>query len=160
MPHTPDALKAVPLALLTLLAPCISGCALLTSKAPAASAWAATYPASPERTGTADIQVFRENTRLSLTNTTTTELPAGRIWLNRRFSRPVDALPPGGSLDLELREFVDQFGTPFRAGGFFATDQPDPVVLVEWGTGGEDDENGQGGRDALLGLVIVSNEMT
>ena len=133
----------------------LSGCAIFTNEDPAATAWATAYPEAPDRIGTLDIQVFRENTRISMTNTTPRTLPAGRIWLNRRFSHPVDELPAGESLDLSLLGFVDEFGEVFRAGGFFATIQPDPVVLVEWGSEADGDA-----APELIGLVIVSNEMS
>lgn len=133
----------------------LAGCAMFTNEEPGAEAWAAPYPETADRPGTLDIQVFRENTRISLTNTTPRALPAGRIWLNRRFSHPVDELAAGESIDLSLLGFVDEFGEVFRAGGFFATIQPDPVVLVEWGREGEGEEAAE-----LIGLVIVSNEMS
>lgn len=159
MPHPRRRVEAVSLAraglLLAGICPALGGCALFGDATPAAAEWATPYPVAPERLGTADIQVFRLNTRLSLTNTTTRELPAGRLWLNRRFSRPVEALPPGASLDLPLTDFVDEFGEPFRAGGFFATVQPDPVVLVEWAGAGADPD-----APETVGLVLVSNEMS
>jgi hypothetical protein len=78
-----------------------------------------------------NIQVFRNVTDLELTNTTARSFGPSVLWINERYSRPIDGLAIGESLDLPLREFVDEFGDPFRAGGFFATRDPDPFVLAQ-----------------------------
>ena len=78
-----------------------------------------------------NIQVFRNVTDLELTNTTARSFGPGRHWINERYSREIDGLAIGESLDLPLREFVDEFGDPFRAGGFFATRDPDRLVLAQ-----------------------------
>ena len=93
-----------------------------------------------------DIQVSRRGTRLYLTNTTAFSLDAGTLWINQRFSAPMPALGLGESLVLDLRNFIDDEGATFRAGGFFATRDPDAVVLAQLETSGE-----------LLGLVVVEN---
>lgn len=78
-----------------------------------------------------NIQAFRNVTDLELTNTTARSFGPGLVWINERYSTPIDGLAIGESLDLPLRLFVDEYGDPFRAGGFFATRDPDPVVLVQ-----------------------------
>jgi hypothetical protein len=95
-----------------------------------------------------NIQAFRNVTRLQLTNTTARSFEDGTLWINQRFSRPIGRLDAGESVDLPLREFVDEFGDTFRAGGFFATRDPDPVVLVQLESGG-----------SLFGLVIGGNRI-
>ncbi|MFG0306271.1 MAG: hypothetical protein ACF8Q5_08670 [Phycisphaerales bacterium JB040] len=82
-----------------------------------------------------NIQVFRDVTRLRLTNTTATAFPEGTLWINRRYALDVPAFPPGETLELDLTTFVDEYATPFKAGGFFATRTPDPVVVCELQTG-------------------------
>jgi len=112
------------------------------------------YPFDETRGDVQDIQVFREGTRLKLTNTTATGFGPGRLWVNQRFSRQIDGLAVGQSLDLNLYEFVDEFGDKFRAGGFFATDDPDNVVLVQLEARPLDDA----GDDARMhGLIVVRN---
>lgn len=93
--------------------------------------YARPMPESLERGEVLNIQAFRNVTRLELTNTTSRSFEGGTIWINQRFSRPVGSLGVGESLDLSLREFVDEHGDTFRAGGFFATRDPLPVVLAE-----------------------------
>ena len=83
-----------------------------------------------------NIQVLRNVTDLELTNTSARAFGPGLLWVNERFSYPIDGLAIGESLDLPLRDFVDEFGDPFRAGGFFATREPDPVVLAQLESGG------------------------
>lgn len=93
-----------------------------------------------------DIQVYRNVTKLELTNTTARSFAAGTLWVNERWSQPVEALEPGESLTLDLKQFYDEFGEPFRAGGFFATRDPDRVVLAQLETGG-----------TLYGLIVTEN---
>ena len=78
-----------------------------------------------------NIQVFRNVTDIELTNTTARSFGPGLVWINERYSHPIEGLAIGESLDLPLRAFVDEFGDPFRAGGFFATRDPAPVVLAQ-----------------------------
>ena len=114
------------------------------------------YPFSLEPAAVEDVHVFRKVTRLRMTNTTATGFGPGTVWINRRYARDIDGLAAGQTLDLNLNEFVDEFAAPFKAGGFFATKQPDPVVLVELETGvGEAVDNA---AHAVHGFVIVRDE--
>lgn len=96
-----------------------------------------------------DIQVFRHETRIEFTNTTARSIPAGTMWLNRRFSRPMSAIAVGQTFDLALDEFQDEFGEHFRGGGFFATREPEKMVQAQIETIGPD------GKAVLLGLIVV-----
>jgi len=111
------------------------------------------YPTGIERGEVFDIQVFRDVTELRFTNTTTRDFGPSRLWLNRRYSLPLqDGIPSGRTVELDLRDFVDEFGDTYRAGGFFATRSPAPVVLVELET-----EAGEGPR--MHGFVIIENQL-
>lgn len=114
------------------------------------------YPAATDPVEVLDVQVFREVTRLRMTNTTATGFGPGTVWINRRYARDIEGFATGQTLDLDLNEFVDQFAAPFKAGGFFATKRPDPVVLVELETGW--DAGATGGASQIHGLVIVRDE--
>jgi len=126
------------------------GCALLPSGAfgPVDAAHARPMPADLAQEQTLDIQVFRNGTRLVLTNSTARTFEDATLWVNRRFSMPIERFEIGQTLNPELRGFVDEFGVPFRAGGFFATEPPDPVVLVQLEDGG-----------AMHGLVVTGNRI-
>ncbi len=104
-----------------------------------------TYP-DLQQAQTLDVQVFREETRLSFTNTTSRAFGPCRVWLNQWYSREVAGIGVGQTVEYELSSFKDRFGDCFRAGGFFATVPPAKVVLVQI-------EN----QNELLGLVIVEN---
>jgi hypothetical protein len=93
---------------------------------------------------TLDIQVVRDETRIRLTNTTARGFGAGRLWINRWYSLPIERLEVGQTLDLDLWDFRDRHGEPFQAGGFFATRKPERLVLAQLESG-----------DELLGLVVV-----
>ncbi|MEZ6243980.1 MAG: hypothetical protein R3B57_13165 [Phycisphaerales bacterium] len=114
--------------------------------------YARPYPFDAERQDMLDVQVFREGTKLKMTNTTAHAFGPSTLWVNQRFSRPIDAFAPGETITLNLYDFRDQYQDAFRAGGFFATQEPDQVVLVELQPGDE-----AGGK--LYGFVVVKNEM-
>lgn len=110
------------------------------------------YPFGATKAPVHDVQVFREGTRLRMTNTTARDFPGGRLWVNQRFGRDIDGFGAGESLDLDLYDFVDEFGEKFRAGGFFATNDPDKVVLVQLETPAD-------AGSEMHGFVIVRNEI-
>lgn len=111
---------------------------------------ARSYPFEPGQSQVHDIQVFRDGTRLRMTNTTASSFGPGTVWVNRRFSHPVGGLGVGESLDLDLYEFVDEFGDTFRAGGFFAKQNPDPVVLVQYEAAAD---------EVMHGFVLVRDDV-
>jgi hypothetical protein len=100
--------------------------------------------ATRAQTSVVDIQVFRDETVIRMTNTTARSLPAGRLWINAWYSREFGGLGVGESVSLDLSEFRDRFGEAFRAGGFFAADRPDTVVLAQLEAGEE-----------MIGLIVV-----
>ncbi|MBX3380696.1 MAG: hypothetical protein KF805_11435 [Phycisphaeraceae bacterium] len=118
--------------------------------------YARPYPKELPAGQTVDVQVFRRSTTLDFTNTTASPLGPGTIWLNRRFSRPIkDPIGVGQTVALPLGEFRDEFGDPFRAGGFWASDTPDALVLcqVEQAPGaGVESE-----KPVIVGLVTVQS---
>jgi len=106
------------------------------------------YPQELGQSGMLDIQAFRSETSLLLTNTTSESFPGGgRIWVNAQFSFPFGSFDIGQTMDVDLRNFVNEFGERFRAGGFFATERPDRVVLVQL-------EHGE----RIDGIVVVEDE--
>lgn len=102
------------------------------------------YPRDLPRTRTLDIQVFRHETTIELTNTTARRFGPVRLWLNGRFARDLGGLDVGQTVEMPLASFRDEYSEAFRAGGFFATEKPDRLVLAEIETGQE-----------LLGLIVV-----
>ncbi len=107
------------------------------------------FPHELRQTEVLDIQVFRHETRIEFTNTTARSIPAGTMWLNRRFSRAMPAIAVGQSFELALDEFQDEFGEAFRAGGFFATREPETLVQAQIET------TDALGKPTLLGLIVI-----
>ncbi|MDX2131144.1 MAG: hypothetical protein SFY69_03715 [Planctomycetota bacterium] len=138
--------RVVLIAAVALAAPC--ACV----SRPRAEGAAPAYPREATVTSLADIQVFRRGTRLQFTNTTAQDVGASRLWLNMRYSRPLDPVGVGESVDLDLRDFVDQYGERFRAGGFFSTEPPKPVVLAQLETPAPD------GTPALVTLIVLATD--
>ena len=127
--------------------------------------YARPYPGYLDQSPTLDIQVDQRTQTLTLTNTTAQRFGPSTLWLNKRFSRPIGSLEVGESREIPLREFSDQFGERFRGGGFFATREPERLVLAQVETTGFVDERGvrltggDGGETVLLGLVVVNAEV-
>jgi hypothetical protein len=106
----------------------------------------AVYPADRTQTSVADIQVFRNETVITFTNTTARSYPACRMWINKWFSREIPALAVGQTMSLSLHDFKDQYGDAFRAGGFFASERPARLVLAQLEIG-----------DEIIGLIVVAS---
>ena len=89
------------------------------------------YATTPGETELLNIQAMRRGTTLEMTNTSTVDFGASRVWANRSYSREIDGFGIGQTLRLGLGEFRNEFGQRFVAGGFFATARPDALVSVE-----------------------------
>ena len=76
------------------------------------------YPEDIARGEVFDVQVFRDITFLKFTNTTTRDFGASVIWINKRYSHAIGGLASGETVELDLHNFVDEFGDVYRAGGF------------------------------------------
>lgn len=140
-----------------LLLPGVVGAALLLSgcrSEPTPVEWAQSFPEGARQSRSLDVQVFRRTTSLSLTNTSTRTFGPSRVWLNKQFSLPIDGLAVGQTLDLDLRDFLNEHSESFRAGGFFAIDRPKQIAIVQLETPRAD-----GNGSDLLGLVLVADEM-
>ncbi|MEK6701473.1 MAG: hypothetical protein AABZ53_04360 [Planctomycetota bacterium] len=111
--------------------------------------YARPFPKGLEQGAVADVQVFRRTSTLELTNTTAKKFGKGTLWLNRRFSRPIDGIGVGETLKFPLHEFRDEYAQPFKAGGFFASDTPDTLVLCQV------EEAAEAAKTQLIGFVVV-----
>ena len=89
------------------------------------------YPFGEHTTSTAQIQVFRDGTMISIVNSTASAWGPSRMWLNQRFSRSIDGLAAGQTLDLDLYSFWDEDGESYPGGGFLSTRPSMPVRLIE-----------------------------
>lgn len=107
------------------------------------------FPPGLRQAEVLDVQVFRHETRIEFTNTTARAIPAGTMWLNRRFSRAMPAIGVGETMDLALDEFQDEYGSRFRGGGFFATREPETLVQAQIECADAD------GKPKLLGMIVM-----
>ncbi len=114
------------------------------------------YPEKPQRAGVVDVQVTRDGSTISLTNTTANTLGPGRLWVNSWYSIEFPALAIGQSRSLDLYDFQDRYGTAFRGGGFFASERSDRVVLVELESPGT--EVGGMAQSQMLGMIVVKGD--
>ena len=102
------------------------------------------YPYDAEILRTMDVQIFRDGSKIELVNHTTQPLADFDLWLNERYMRRIDSLPPGESVTVSLYEFLDEYEEPFRGGGIWSTKLPDPIVKAE-----------VEGSDGLIGLIVI-----
>ncbi|MFM9958412.1 MAG: hypothetical protein ACKVZJ_10060 [Phycisphaerales bacterium] len=104
----------------------------------------AAYPVAKTQSGSVDAQVMRDEDRLTIINTSARPFRETTLWLNAQYGRVVPALDVGRTITLDLSSFKNEFGESFRAGGFFATERPDAIVLAQVELEAE-----------LVGLVVV-----
>jgi hypothetical protein len=104
------------------------------------------YPTEMAKEPSLPIQVLRDVTKIRLTNTSARSFGASTVWLNGRYSRAIEGLAIGETRTLDVGGFTDEFGSRFRGGGFFATVDPDPLVMAEIESGGK-----------MYGLVVVGD---
>jgi hypothetical protein len=97
-----------------------------------------------------NIQARRDGHMLTLTNSTPHVYEASTLWINRRYSRPIQTFEIGETISLDMREFVDEFSQNFKGGGFFATQRPEDAMLIQL-------ETERNGDVQLLGLVSVGD---
>lgn len=107
------------------------------------------YPREIAQSEVLDVQVIRDpETIVTMTNTTSRTFGPSTVWINGRFSLPIEGFRPGQTVRMDLYDFRDEFGEKFRAGGFFATKQPDKVMHAQL-------ETLVDGESRMLGLLVV-----
>lgn len=111
----------------------------------------ARYPYTSEQAEVLDVQVFLQPTELVFTNSTARSFGPTRVWLNQRFSREIDGIDVGQTVRIDLAGFRDEFGERWRGGGFFATEQPERLVLAQL-------EPLDADTRTIIGMVVVARE--
>jgi len=97
-----------------------------------------------------NVQAIRRVNEITITNTSTIDFGPTLLWANARFSNELPRLQPGETVTLDLFDFRDQYGTPFRAGGFFAAERPDALVMMQI-----EGEPKPDGAPVRYGLIVV-----
>lgn len=138
--------------LLILAATCllVQGC----RSAPQQVEYARAFPEPWRQTQVLDIQVFKRKTTIEFTNTTNRTFGPSTLWLNQRFSLPIEGLAVGETKSLRLKDFRDEFSEPFRDASFFATEIPDRLVLAQI----ETQRAEPGAETELLGMVVIGGQ--
>lgn len=108
--------------------------------------YARAYPYQTARGEPRSIQVLRDETHITMTNTTARGFGPSTLWLNRWYSRPIDGFAVGETITLRLSEFRDSTSEPFRGGGFWASQQPMRIISADLESDGE-----------LVGLVVIAD---
>ncbi|MDX9912712.1 MAG: hypothetical protein RBS39_12855 [Phycisphaerales bacterium] len=133
-----------------LLAACLGvaacGCA---SAPPTPVDYARAFPGQLVQRETLDIHAFQHPTTLEFTNTTARAFGPTTIWINRWYSAPVESIEVGETISIPLKRFRDAESFAFRAGGFFASREPDTVTQAQLEVTRPD------GTRELLGLIVI-----
>ena len=95
------------------------------------------------------IQVTRQDSMIEIVNSTATDYEESLIWVNQRFTAPLPQLQAGATIQFNLWNLRDVYGEQLNAGGFWRTDRPTPIVIVELQTSEE---------APLVGLVYIKEE--
>jgi hypothetical protein len=143
MPTCSRSCHAVAAALATVL---LGAC----SAPPVQSLDGRAYPGEDLQAAVLDVQVFQEPRSIRFTNTTARPLGPGWVWLNGWFSAPLERVAIGGSVEIPLRDFRDEFGQRPRAGGFWAARDAVDIVLAQ-----VERANDATGAPELVGLIVV-----
>ncbi len=127
----------------------LGGCGIPTALTGGPKAtYARPFPPDLQQFEQVDMQARRDGHMLTITNSTARRFDASTVWINQRFSYPLQSLDIGQRVTLDLRQFVDEYSEAFRGGGFFATEQPADAMLVQI-------ETERDGETVLVGLVSV-----
>ncbi len=104
------------------------------------------YPLKLHERTWVDIQAFPEGTRLAIVNSTPRSYGPCDVWINQRFMSSLAGLPAGATVNMSLWDFWDERGDRFSAGGFWRTERPVPVRLIELQ---------EGENQPLVGLTTI-----
>lgn len=107
------------------------------------------YPMDLHRPQSVDVQVFRDDTSITLVNATPNTYEDVDLWINQRFVHSIGTLAAGETRTISLWDFYDVRGDQFNAGGLFRTREPTPVRLVEIQAGAD---------QPLIGLIAIPGE--
>lgn len=138
-----------------LAAALIGGCTTVNKPGPDSRP----YPETLRQTAVADIQVRRDGPTLTFTNTTAHDFGPSTMWLNARFAMKLGGLAVGETLELDSREFKDEYGDSFKGGGFFAWHNPERLVLAQLETAPLQRPDGQPTDGMqMIGLIVVDGK--
>ena len=90
------------------------------------------YPEKLSQGETIQAEASRHGTELLLVNATPQSFSDFDVWVNQRYMHHVDSLKAGDSLRINITDFFDAWGETPIPGGFFRTEQPTPVILVQF----------------------------
>jgi len=90
------------------------------------------YPEKLSQGETIQAEVSRHGTELLIVNATPQSFSDFDVWVNQRYMHHVDSLKAGESLRINITDFFDAWGETPIPGGFFRTEQPTPVILVQF----------------------------
>lgn len=89
------------------------------------------YPRQLHQSGSIDIQAFRKGPRLEIVNSMPRSYRNCDVWINQRFAAHLGALPAGRTVVMSLWDFWDERGDRLSAGGFWRTERPTLLRLIE-----------------------------
>ena len=107
------------------------------------------YPRDLRSKEVLPIQVIRDEEYITIVNSTAVAYNNAIIWINQQYTQPLPPMPAGSMIRINLWDCYDAFGEKFNAGGFFRTDEPTLLVIVELQ---------QAENQPLVGLLVIGEE--
>ena len=90
------------------------------------------YPQALSQGDTIQAEAYRDGERLVIVNATPRAYADFDVWINQRYMHHVDEIAAGETLHLDITGFFDAWGETPVPGGFFRTEAPTPIVLVQF----------------------------
>lgn len=89
------------------------------------------YPVELDQDRMIEMQVFRDGGELIIVNASPQSFKDFDLWVNRRYMLHIDQIDVGETRTFWFGDFFDRWGESPIAGGFFRTEAPTPIVLVQ-----------------------------
>lgn len=90
------------------------------------------YPHELTQGETIECVAYRDSAQLVIINNTLNQFEDFDIWLNQQFVSHVEILKPGATIRLQITDFFDEWGETPVPGGFFRSQPPTRIGLVQF----------------------------
>ena len=90
------------------------------------------YPEELSQGQTIQAEAYRDGAQLVIVNATPQSFMNFDVWINQRYMLHIDELAVGETVHLNITDFFDVWGETPVPGGFFRTEMPTPIVLVQF----------------------------
>ena len=90
------------------------------------------YPDELSQGNTIQAEAYRDGAHLMIVNATPQSFLNFDVWVNQRYMHHIEALSAGETVRLKITDFFDVWGESPVPGGFFRSERPTPIILVQF----------------------------